>query len=66
MNFAEAMIVVMDGGKVARADWDDGEANVALVERQLRIRKKGEKYRPWLITSEDLEAVDWEVFVVDA
>jgi len=63
MNFTEAMIAVRDGSMVARGDWDDREAHVTLVKDQLQIVKTADKYRPWLISVDDMEANDWEIVV---
>lgn len=63
MNFTEAMIAVRDGSMVAREDWDDKEAHVTLVKDHLQIIKTNDKYRPWSIMTDDMEATDWEIVV---
>ncbi len=63
MTFLEAMKVVVDGGRVRRALWEvPYNPDVTVSWGVLSIKGEDGKYHGWMISRDDMEAEDWEVW----
>jgi len=63
MGFHEMMVRVSSGEKCYRYEWDD-DYYVFLAENgHLSIRKPDGSVQDWIISTPDIVATDWVVFI---
>lgn len=61
MAFNEVIKSVLDGKKVQRQAWPDSDHFVYMLKGVLTLRKSNKKDYGWILSEEDLIALDWVI-----
>ena len=59
MTFAEALEVVLAGGRITKLDWEDQQFWCELVNGQLHLHKPDGINYPLIVSEGDLRGADW-------
>lgn len=63
LSFAEMIVFLIKGDKVARKDWPKKAKSYCFLKDSLmQIHNNG--FHSWVISRDDLEATDWEVIQI--
>jgi hypothetical protein len=62
MVFAEALIKMVEGKKVTRVDWPEGEYGFIDTEGFLKIKRINGLFQ-WMLHKLDITATDWLIVV---
>ncbi len=64
MDFVSAIKKVMEGQRVHRKDWDEKtpKTYVSIKSDVLSIKNEDGTFHGWMISRDDMEAQDWEIW----
>lgn len=59
LTFCDAIVAILGGKKVRKADWPDEQYYGLLRQDILMLHKPDGKFYKWIVNKRDMEGVDW-------